>query len=125
RAHAVRGPVPRAAHGRTGQAAVAEAAGRDVVGGDAGRLGALVDRRPGLPADRVDPVVPAQAVQQLVLTGDRDLVSEHAVLAGRAAGTERGQAGHRGGRETGGQRLGGHGQLVQERGGGGVGPPQV
>ena len=47
---------------------------------------------------------PAQAVEQPLLAGHRDLVAEHPVHRRRQPGAERAQAGDRGGREARGQR---------------------
>ena len=110
------GPVSRPAHDRRRQARLPEGPLRHPERGDAGRGRPLEDGRARLPLQRVDPLVPAQRVEQPPGAGHGDLVAEHAVLAGRAAGAQRAQAGHRGGREAGRQRLAGPGQLGQERG---------
>ena len=66
------------------------------------RGGPLVDGGQRLPLLRIDSRIPAQPVEQPVLTRDDDLVTEDPVLAGRLPGANRAEAGDRGGREPGG-----------------------
>ena len=107
--------VVGAAQRRPGQAAVPVGAGRHVDGGDPGGLRPFEDRRQRLPADGVDVLRPAQAVEQPPGAGHRDLVAEHPVRRGRQPGAERAEAGHRGGRGARGQRPRVEGELGEER----------
>ena len=116
RAQAVRGTVGGPAHGRQREAGLLQPARGHPVGVDAGGRRPLVDRRGGLPAQRVDLLVPAQPVEQPVLARHGDLVAEHPVPSRRQAGAQGAEAGHRGGREPGGQGAPGGGELGQERG---------
>ncbi len=76
---------------------------------------ALEDSGSGLPDHGIDPLIPAQRVEQPALPRHRHLIPEHAVLPRRPPGPQGRQAGGGGRRESRGQRPPDHGQLGQER----------
>ena len=108
------GEVLGPAHRRHRQARLAERSRRGSERRDTRRGGPLEDRRPRLPADRIDAGVPTQRVEQAAGAGNGHLVAEEPMLARRPARAERAKTGGRGGGETRGQRSGSHRQLGQE-----------